>query len=161
MNIDIGSQWYNRIASDISGYQITLGPKDAKKYRLDQILSLARRIDEHSGICAECQAYQPEITKMVRELGLIIQMPDREIQKKHQQSITSIIEHLKKVHKLVDKGHYMGISIGVGMALGAVIGAALGAVADNPGIGAGIGIALGAAVGAYLDKRAREQGKVI
>ena len=161
MNIDVGSQWYNRIASDISGYQITLGPKDAKKYRLDQILSLARRIDEYSGICAECQAYQPEITGMVRELGLIIQMPVKGIQKKLQQSITRIIEHLKKVHKLVDKGHYMGIGIGVGMAVGAVIGAGVGAVADNPGIGTGIGIALGAAVGAYLDKRAKEQGKVI
>ena len=160
MNMEIGSQWYNRIASDISGYQITLGPKDSKKYRLDQILRLARRIDDFSGICAECQAHQQQITKLVQDLSLIAQMPDEGL-KKHIRAITDLTEHLKKVHKMVDKGHYTGIGIGIGLAVGGGIGAAVGVVADNPGIGTGIGIALGAAVGAFFDKRAREQGKVI
>jgi hypothetical protein len=161
MNMEVGSQWYNRVASDISGYKLTLGPKESKKYKLDQLLRIARRVDDFSGICAQCQGYQQEISQLVQDLSLMVQMPDKEGRKQYFRAIASLTEHLKNVHKLVDKGHYMGIGIGIGLAIGGGIGAALGAVADNPGIGTGIGIALGAAIGAYLDRKAREEGKVI
>jgi hypothetical protein len=161
MNTDVGSQWYNRIASDISGYQITLGKQGSRRYQLDKLLRIAKRVDDFSGICAECQGYQQEITRMVQELSLIVQMPEKEVTKKHQRSISGFIEHLKKVHRLVDKGHYTGMGVGIGLAVGGGIGAALGAVADNPGIGTGIGIALGMAVGAFLDRKAKAEDKVI
>jgi hypothetical protein len=161
IDISVGSQWYNRIASDISGYKLTLGPKESRKYRLDQLLRIARRVDDFSGICAQCQGYQQEIARMVQDLSLMVQMPDKEGQKKYFKTIASLTEHLKNVHKLVDKGHYIGMGIGIGMAVGAGIGTALGAVLDNPGIGTGIGAGLGLAIGAYLDKKARGEGKVI
>lgn len=161
MNMEVGSQWYNRIASDISGYQLTLGQKNARKYRLDQLLRIARRIDDFSGICAECQGYQQEISRMVKDLGMMVQMPDNEAVKKYFQTIDELTGHLKNVHRLVDKGHYTGMGIGIGMAVGAVIGSVLGAALDNPGIGTGIGAALGLAIGAFLDKKARDEGKVI
>ena len=161
MIMEVGSQWYNRIASDISGYKLTLGQKDSKKYKLDQLLRIARRIDDFSGICAQCQGYQKEISKLVQDLSMMIQIPDNEGLKKHTKAVTDLIEHLKKVHKLVDKGHYMGMGIGIGLAIGAGIGTALGAALDNPGIGTGIGAGLGLAVGAFLDKKARDAGKVI
>jgi len=161
MTMEVGSQWYNRIASEISGYQITLGQKDSRKYKLDQLLRIARRIDDFSGICTQCHGYQKEISKLVQDLSMMVQMPDDEGLKKHIRAITDLTEHLKKIHKLVDKGHYVGMGIGIGMAIGGGIGAALGAVADSPGIGIGIGIALGAAVGALLDKKAKDEGKVI
>ena len=161
LNMEIGSQWYNRIAADISGYKLTLGPKASQRYRLDHLLRIARRIDDYSGICAECQGYQREITGLVQNLGLMVQVPDKEGFRKHVRTITVLTEHLKKVHKLVDKGHYMGIGVGIGLAIGGGIGAALGSVVDSPGIGTGIGVALGLAVGAYLDKRAGDEGKVI
>jgi hypothetical protein len=161
MTMEVGSQWYNRLAADISTLQLTLGPKAAKKYRIDKLLRISKRIDDFSGICAECQADQAKITQLVRDLNMISQMPDRDKLKEYLKAIEQITEHLKKVHHLVDKGHYTGIGIGIGMAIGGGIGTALGAALDNPGIGTGIGIALGLAVGAYLDKRARDEGKVI
>ena len=161
MIMEVGSQWYNRIASEISGYQITLGQKDSRKYKLDQLLRIAKRVDDFSGICGECQGYQQQITKLVQDLSMMVQIPDDEGLKKHIKATTDLTEYLKKVHKLVDKGHYVGMGIGIGMAIGGGIGAALGAVADSPGIGIGIGIALGAAVGALLDKKAKDEGKVI
>lgn len=161
INMEVGSQWYNRIASEISGYQLTLGQKGARKYQLDKLLRIARRVDAFSGICAECQAYQQRITGLVQELSLALQTQDSKGFKKYNKAILEMTEHLKKVHRLVDKGHYMGMGIGIGLAIGGGIGAALGAMADNPGIGTSIGIAIGAAVGAYLDKRARDEGKVI
>ena len=161
MTMEVGSQWYNRIASDISGYQLTLGKNNSKKYKLDQLLRIARRVDDFSGMCGECQGYQQEITKLVQNLSMMVQIPDDEGLKKHIKAITDIIEHLKKIHRLVDKGHYTGMGIGIGMAIGAGIGTALGAALDNPGIGTGIGAGLGLAVGAFLDKKARDEGKVI
>lgn len=161
MNTEVGSQWYNRIASEISGYKLTLGLQNSRKYKLDQLLRIVKRVDDFSDICAECQESRQKINRIVEELGLMLQVPDREVQKRYQRSVAGLIEHLKKVHQLLDKGHYTGIGIGIGLALGGGVGAALGAVADNPGIGTGIGIALGAAVGVLLDKRAKEEGKVI
>ena len=159
--MEVGSQWYNHIASEISQYQISLGSKGIKSYKLDVLLRVARRIDDFSQTCDECRTYQKEIDELVQELGILVQMPDKQQQKKYSRKIYDITEHLKKAHNLVAKGHYLGIGIGAGMAIGAGIGAALGAVLDSPGIGTGVGVALGAAVGAYLDRKAREEGRVI
>ena len=138
-----------------------MGQKDSKKYKLDQLLRIARRVDDFSGICGECQGYQQQISKLVQDLSMMVQIPDDEGMKKHIKAITDLTEHLKKVHKLVDKGHYMGMGIGIGLAIGAGLGTALGAALDNPGIGTGIGAGLGLAIGAYLDKKAKDEGKVI
>jgi hypothetical protein len=161
MNTQVGSQWYNKVAAEIAQYKITLGEKGAAKYKLDLLLRIARRVDEFADICAECQAYRQEIAGLTQGISLLVQMPGKEAVKNHQKGINVITEHLKKVHKLVDKGHYMGIGIGIGWAIGAAIGGALGAAFDNPGAGTGIGLALGVAVGYYLDKKAKQEGKVL
>ena len=161
MSIEVGSQWYNKIAAEIAQYKITLGSKGTGKYRLDLLLRTARRVDEFADICAECQAYKQEITNLVQGVGLLVQMPSKEAVKSHNKGINVIVEHLKKVHKLVDKGHYIGIGIGIGWAIGAAIGGALGAVFDNPGAGTGIGLAIGVAIGYYLDRKAKQEGKVL
>lgn len=159
--MEVGSQWYNRIAIEIGQYQVSLGQKDTKKYKLDLLLRIAKRVDDFSATCGECQTFQSEITRMVQELSLLTQMPSKEGIKSHIKSVNSLVEHLKKVHKLVVKGHYMGIGIGIGMAIGAALGGALGAALDNPGIGTGVGIALGIAIGGYLDRKAKQEGRVI
>ena len=159
--MEVGSQWYNRVATEISQYQTTLNKKDAKKYKLDLLLRVAKRVDDFSSYCGECQTFQSEITRIVQELSLLTQMPSKQGLKSHTRAVNSLVGHLKKVHKLVDKGHYLGIGIGIGMAIGAGLGAALGAALDNPGIGTAVGIALGIAVGRYLDKKAEKEGRVI
>jgi t-SNARE complex subunit (syntaxin) len=121
INTQVGSQWYNKIATEISQYKITLGEKGAARYKLDLLLRVAKRVDEFADICAECQAYKQEITNIVRELSLLMQMPSKEAQKKQNKAVSVITEHLKKVHKLVEKGHYMGMGIGIGWAIGAAI----------------------------------------
>ena len=159
--MEVGSQWYNRIATEIAQYQVTLGPKDFKKYKLDLLMRVAKRVDDFSNTCGVCQTLKQEITNLVQEMSMLVQMPSKPGLKNHAKAVSNLVGHLKKVHKLVDKGHYMGMGIGIGMAVGAVVGGSLGAAADNPGIGTGVGIALGVAIGAYLDKRAREEGRVI
>jgi len=159
--MEVGSLRYNRIATEINQYQTTLSKKDAKKYKLDLLLRIAKRIDDFSHTCGECQAFQQEITGLTQQLSLLVQMPSKESLKGHSKAINGMVSHLKKVHKLVDKGHYLGMGIGIGMAVGAGLGAALGTALGNPAIGTPIGIAIGLAIGTYLDKKAKEEGKVI
>jgi len=159
--MEVGSQWYNRVATEIGQYEITLGPKDAKKYKLDLLRRVAKRVDDFSHTCGQCQTFQSEINRLVQELSLLTQMPSKEGIKSHTRAIRSLVDHLKKVHKLVEKGQYLGMGIGIGMAIGAVLGGVLGAALENPGIGTAVGIGIGLAVGVYLDKKAEREGRVI
>ena len=155
------SDWYNRIDKEIGQYQYSLNQKEAKKYKLDRLLRVAGRVDEFSTVCGECQTLRQEITRLVQELNLFVQMPSKEGVKSHLKAISSMVAHLKKVHKLVDKGHYMGIGIGIGLAIGSGLGAAFEKAVGHAGDGTAVGIALGVAIGRYLDKKAEREGRVM
>ena len=150
------SDWYNRITREISPYKDSLSKKDYKKYKLDLLLRLATRIDGFSSICGKCQMFQPEITRLTGDLQNISLM-SKENRKSYFKTIGNITKHLRKQHKLVTAGYYLGICMPIGTGVGVAIGAALG----NPGIGPAIGIALGVAVGSYLDRKAKKEGRVI
>jgi len=151
------SDWYTRTEKELSPYQDRLSKKEYKKYKIALLLRVASRVDSFSAACGECQMLQPEITRLAEELGNLIQMPGKEGRKNHNNTINSIIKHLQKEHKLVSEGHYLGI----GMAIGAGIGTALGAALGNTGAGSGLGTALGVAIGAYLNKKAKDEDRVI
>jgi len=150
------SDWYNKIVREISPYKDSLSKKDYKKYKLDLLLRVAKRVDDFSSICGRCQLFQPEITRLTGDLQNISLM-SKENRKSYFKAINNIIKHLRKQHKLVTAGYYLGICMSIGTGVGVAIGAALG----NPGIGPAIGIALGVAVGSYLDRKAKKEGRVI
>ena len=151
------SRWYDGIVKEINLHKDILSQKDAKKYKLDLLLRVAKRVDSFSSGCGQCQMFQQDITRLTQELGYMVQMPNKETRKSYFKTINNIIKHLQKQHKLVTEGHY----IGIGIAIGVGIGTALGAVLGNPGIGPGIGAVIGLAIGKYLDNKAKKEGKVI
>ena len=155
--MEVHSKWYDGIVKEINLHKDILSQKDAKKYKLDVLLRVAKRVDSLSSGCGQCQMLQPEITTLTQELGYIAQTPNKETRKSYFKTINTIIKHLQKQHKLVTEGHYMGIGIAIGVGIGAALSAALG----NPGIGPAIGIALGLAIGRYLDNKAKKEGRVI
>ena len=150
------SDWYNHIIEEVNFQKDTLNKKDYKKYKLDLLLRLAKRVDSFSALCGECQLFQPEITRLTEDLRNL-SLLSKENLKSYFKTIKNITKHLQKQHKLITEGYYLGIWMAIGMGIGVAIGAALG----NPGIGPAIGVALGVAVGAYLDKKAKKEGKVI
>ncbi len=164
-HLEPASPWYHHIAAEIDQYRLRLGKQDAAKYKLDLLGRLARRTDEFAQICGQCQTHQQEITGLVREMAMLVQMPDRKGLKRHLAVITKLTEHFKKVHKLVDKWHYLGVATSIGMGLGVAVGVALGAATDDSSfgspLGTAIGVVLGLAVGLYLDWRAKKEGRVI
>ncbi|GAG07337.1 unnamed protein product, partial [marine sediment metagenome] len=74
----------------------------------------------------------------------------KERRKSYFKTIDTIIKHLRKQHKLITEGYYIGIGLAIGIGIGAALG--------NPGIGPAIGTALGLAIGSYLDKKAKQEG---
>ena len=150
------SDWYNRTVKAINLHKDTFSKKDSKKYKLDLLLRLTKRVDEFSATCGECQTFQPEITKLAEGLYYVFNI-SKEERKSYFKTISNITKHLQKKHKLVTEGQYMGMWTGIGIA----IGAALGAIFDNPGAGTAIGIAIGLAIGRYMDNKAKKEGKFI
>ncbi len=93
---------------------------------------------------------------LLQEAPNLTQFPSKESLGSYRKTVTEMAAHLKKTHKLVDQGMYMGVGIAIGSGLGAALGAAMQNYAFS-----GIGVALGVALGAALDARAKKEGKVL
>lgn len=131
--------------------------RTVKKYKLDQFLRMARKIDSFADICEECQAAKTGIGKLADDIGAVIQTNDSEKSKIFQEDVNRFIKHLREKHKLVNKGYYTGLmgSIGAG------IGTALGLVFSNVPYGSAIGIIGCILIGLLLDYKAQKDGRVI
>ena len=151
------SNWYDGIAKQINQLKDTLSEKDYKKYKLSLLLCVAERIAEFSPECGQCQIFQQDISTLTQDVGNIIQIADKDKRKAHLKTINRMIGHLRKQHKLVTEGYYMGI----GIVFGSSIGVALGAAMDSVGSGIPIGVGIGVAIGAALDAKAKKEGRVI
>jgi len=156
-NMNSRSDWYDDIAKQINQLKDTLSEKDYKKYKLRLLLCVAERIAEFSPECGQCQIFQQDISTLTQDVSNIIQVADRDKRKAHLKTINGIVGHLRKQHKLVTEGYYMGI----GMSIGTGIGVALGAAMDSVGGGIPIGIGIGTAIGAALDAKAKKEGRAI
>ena len=155
--MEFQNRWHEEISGKIEAYQGSLNKKDQKKYQLDLLQRVARRVAGFYNQCGECQLFQQEITAYVNELGNMIHLDDTTRRKQYGKRLKQMVRHLQNQHKLVSKGYYVGIwtSIGAG------IGVALGAVMDNVGPGMPIGIAIGVAIGMMLDNKAKKEDRVI
>ena len=152
------SEWYSRIAKEVSLYKDTLNKKDYKKYRLDLLQRVAKRVDGFADICEECRTFKQDITALLQDINYVFSMAmTKEKRKDYSRRLNGIIKHLQKHHKLVTEGQYMAMWSGIGSAIGVALGAALG----NMGAGVGLGAGIGVAVGVYMDKKAKKEGRVI
>lgn len=155
--VAVHSEWYLRIADRITQLKETLPANDYKKLKLDMLLCVAERTDEFSDTCGQCQILKQDISTLVPDIDYLVQTGDKERRKAHVKKIDSIVDHLRKQHKLVTEGYYLGIA----MAIGAGLGLALGAATDIIGGGVPIGIGAAVAVGLALDAKAKRENRVL
>jgi hypothetical protein len=148
--------WLNDTLESIVAYKQSLAKKEAKKYKLDYLTRVAQRIAELSKECGECQKFQGEISKLVQDLGGLVQS-SKEEKKNYDRKIKEISGHLQKKHKLYAEGTFVGIGIALGPAIGVAIGSGMG----NVGAGIGIGVGIGVAIGSGLEAKAKKDGKII
>ena len=150
------SDWYDSIFDAINNYKDRFDAKAYKKNKLELLLRVSWRVDGFSQDCSECPHYQDDITKLVKNLGDPVSSTKKD-RKKNSKVINLIIEHLKKHHKLVSEGHYVGMAVGLGL----VFGASLGITFGNLTFGAAFGLIIGVVIGNMLDSRAKKQGRII
>jgi hypothetical protein len=149
--------WYEKINGEITLHQQNLSKKEVKKYKLDFLLRVAKRVAEFCPECGHCQLFQQEITTLVQDLSNLIQLPDKQKRRNYHKKINHIVKHLQSEHKLVVQGQNVGLWISIGTAIGVAIGAGM----DSIGGGIPIGIGIGTAIGIALDAKAKKEGRVI
>lgn len=155
--MEANNRWYEEITKKLDPYKDSLSKKEQKKFQLDLLTRVARRVAGFNEECGECQLFQQEITVYVNELGNMIHLADNARRKKYAKRLKQTVRHLKSEHKLVPKGHYVGIWISIGTGIGVAIGAGM----DSVGAGIPIGIGIGVAVGMMLDAKAKKEDRVI
>jgi len=148
--------WNEDTNGKISQYKKSFTKADSRKYKLNFLERIAKRVNEFSSMCGECYQYKGEISNLLNNLEGLIQLSPAAT-KDYRKKISTMVAHLRKKHKLIPAGIYMAIGNGAGVALGASLGAATDNIGARIGIGAGIGIAVGTA----LEAKAKKDGKII
>jgi hypothetical protein len=151
------SDWHESIAVQIDQLKNTISESDYKKYKLNLLLCVTQRVAEFAPECGRCQILQQDISTLTQDVGNLVQVADKYRRKAHLTAINGMINHLRKQHKLITEGYYMGI----GMVFGTAIGVAIGAAMPNVASGIPIGIGVGMAMGVALDAKAKKEGRII
>jgi hypothetical protein len=151
------SDWLNNTKRQIGLLKDTLGDKKYKKYKLPLLLCLAERVAQFYPQCGQCHILQRDISGLIQEIGSLTQFPDKNRQKSYFKTMDMIVQHLRKQHKLVNEGYYMGIGIAIGTGFGVALGVAMRQVGGGIPIGVGIGLTIGVA----LDAKAKKEGRVL
>lgn len=149
------SEWYNAATETIEKLKQTLPPRESKEYRLDKLGAIARRIDEFALSDSVCAGYQKTVDEMLAELpGAPLPYARNKI---YICTIGTMTNHLKKAHRLVSEGEYLGL----GLVVGLILGMAVGLIIGNTQLAAIAGLVLGLIAGLSLDAQAKRNGRII
>ena len=148
--------WLEETNEKIAKYKKSFTKAESRKFRLEFLERVVKRVNEFSSMCGECYNDKGEITTLLNNLEGLIQLSPMAL-KDYRKKISNIVGHLRKKHKLVTAGTYTAIGNGVGVALGVSLGVAMDNIAAGIGAGAGIGVAIGAA----LEAKAKKDGRTI
>lgn len=148
--------WIEDTKSKIEKHKKSLSRTEIRKYKLEFIGRVAKKVDQFSSTCGVCFQSQGEITALVDFLDVQFQLPAIATKEYHRK-INRIVHHLRKEHKLIPAGTYTAIGNIAGVAVGVAVGFATGNIGAGIGIGAGLGVGLGSA----LEAKAKKDGKII
>ncbi len=148
--------WLNNTLESIAAQKQTFSKKDTKKYKLEYLTRVAKRVANLSKECGECHKFQADISALAQNLGGTVQS-SREEKKNYDKKIREITSHLQKKHRLYAEGTYVGFGIALGPAIGVAIGSGIG----NVGAGIGIGVGIGVVIGSALEAKAKKEGRII
>ncbi len=160
--MEIQNDWYRAIAKEVILYKDRLSKRDYKKYKLDLLLRITKRVAGYSPDCGECQKFRGKITKLTEDLGDLHLFKEK--RKEYFKLIEIFIKHLQKSHKLITEGKNIKTWMIIGLLIGAfVLGTIFRAAGMSMGFSNGllIGLIFGGVIGLVLDAMAKRRGKVI
>ena len=135
-----------------------IGHQASKRLDFDTFARVITRLDSFKDECNICDEFLIHLDNYFAGLQEKQGIVTKEDLSRHRGIKTELVVHLMKHHKLIQKGHNMGLCISVGMGVGALLGLT---ILKNPAIGIPLGMALGFGLGNLLDHQARRKGKVI
>lgn len=166
------SNWETEIIKEIQQLSNDLSESEKKKYQIELLERLIRRIEKFSyGDCSKCEKYKEDIKNIMNQIKDIRKGSIKE----YNRNLKSILNHMKEEHGLhtvnekqeelmhLGLSFGLGIGTGLGLILVLVIGAApfeLG-IPIGSGLGMVIGMSLGMSIGSNMDKKNREEGRII
>ncbi len=121
---EIDNNWYNDIVKEIDKHKGRFTRRDYKKYKLDLLLRVAKRVASFSVDCSECQNFQIEIKKHAENLDNLVQS-SKEERKSYSRTIDNAIKHLQERHKLIVEDQNLGIWFIIGLSIGVALGSSL------------------------------------
>ncbi len=160
--MEVHNDWYRGIVKEVTLYKDRLSKRDYKKYKLDLLLRIAKRVAGYSPDCGECQNFRGEITKLTEDLDDL--HSSKEKRKGYFKVIEIFTKHLQKSHKLITEGKNIKTWMIIGLLIGGfVLGTIFRAAGMSMGFSNGllIGLIFGGAIGIVLDAMAKKRGKVI
>lgn len=159
--MEVHDDWYRDIVKEITLYKDRLSKRDYKKYKLDLLMRIAKRVADYSPNCGECQNFKKEITKLTEDLGDF--HSSKEKRKGYFKVIEIFTKHLQKSHKLIVEGKYISTWTVIGFIVAFVLGTLFKASGMSMGFSNGliIGLIFGGVIGFALEIIAKKRGRVI
>ena len=169
--MNVASDWYDGVVKKVNGLKDSLSPMDSgwakfvsntSATRLDPLLSAAKRIEQFSPDCTQCQIFRDDIDTMMKNAPDAVQQGDKALVGSFLNNVDQIMNkmtrHFQKEHRLVRAWNYTSLFWIVGW----IIGMACKYVFRDhfywwPFLGMGVG----AAIGAFLDYRVKKEDRIL
>jgi hypothetical protein len=167
--VEAGNKWYKGIPRGISTLRVRLSPAGRRKWKLSLFLRAAGRVAGFAADCEECRSLQSQINGLSEGLLRSPQMTPQEY-RDYLNALKGTIKHLQRRHGLVVEKQYIRRFVSIGAAFGLSLVMA-GYVLISFGITVLVlsitlpalilRVLIGYTVGYLLDRRAKNQGRVI
>ena len=148
--------WFDNITREINRQKDHFSPREYKTYKLDLLIRVSKRLDDHFPDCIVCQNMKREMEIIIGGLDNLVES-SKEEQKNYFYAIDNMIKHLKEKHNLISEGQNLALWLPLGVGIGLPLGIPMGNIA----LGIPIGLAIGVAIGVSLDAKAKREGRVI
>ncbi len=117
----MNSIWYNKLELQIEEKLETLHAKDAKFYRVDYFLKLAKEVDRLSSKCVECKILKNNIEYTADDLDRLLS-GQISYRKEYERKLEEIDKHLRKTHNIYPKQYFLYLYTFLGMLGGLILG---------------------------------------
>ncbi len=113
--------WIKKIENQIEIEKTKIHKRDVKFYQTDQLIRIAKRLNDNEDSCKECKSLKSNIEDISTNLSAYINsIPTgrRELEKKQDE----IVKHLKGQHQIYPVYYFVSLYTFLGMAAGTLLG---------------------------------------
>lgn len=116
------SDWYKEFKAETETQVVAFKAKrDFHFFRIDRLQHIAKKTDELAELCPQCQDNKKLLNNLSKELSKIVNTTGKK-RREYEQTVDSIIKHLRTDHQLVPAKYYQYTYSWIGFVIGLVTG---------------------------------------